>query len=351
MVGGGSAGHVVPALPVVALLQAAGHEVVFVGTRSGLEQDLTRQAGVTYHGIAAGKLRRYWSWQNFIDVLRIGLGIIQSVFLLLRKRPAVVFSKGGFVSFPVVFAAWLLRIPVVAHESDLSPGLANRLVLPFVKTLCTSFAQTRVSRKPGSGLQVLHTGTPIRPDLLAGDPERGRERLQIQGNKPLLVITGGSLGAQHLNAVVRAAVPRLVEHYVVLHVCGPGKRVELNTPQDDYQQVEYVSDGWGDILAAADIVVSRAGANALFELLALRKINLLVPLSRQASRGDQIENAAFAAQHNYSLVVQEEDLHEDSLLAALDQVLARRVDYQKALDGFVVPDAAELLAAEISRHL
>ena len=347
LVGGGTAGHVIPALPVIQSLQQAGHRITFVGTTSGLEERLVAGSGVSFKTIAAGKLRRYWSWQNFTDVGRILLGVLQSMVLLLKDRPGVVFSKGGFVSFPLAFAAWLLRIPVVAHESDYSPGLANRLLLPFARVLCTSFAQTHV--KPRSGLTVIHTGTPVRHELLQGDAARGRQTLQVPQEQPLLVVTGGSLGADTLNGVVATAAPALTEHFAVFHVCGAGKMSQVQC--EGYQQAEYVSDGWGDILAAADVVVSRAGANALFELLALRKVCLLVPLSARASRGDQLENADFAQSAGFAEVVFEEELDAAGLVETVLALYQKRSQVQENLLNFSLPDATSAIVREIHRFL
>ena len=342
MVGGGTAGHVIPALPVMQQLLTQDCRLTFVGTHSGLEQRLVADLPVAFVGIQAGKLRRYWSWQNLTDVARILVGVLQALWLLLRDRPQVVFSKGGFVSFPVAFAAWLLRIPVVAHESDLSPGLANRLVLPFVRCLCTSFAATTVARK---AVKVVHVGTPIRPELLQGDAAAGRQSLQVPTTTRLLVVTGGSLGADHLNAVVRQSLAELTQSYFVFHVCGAGKLSGLQ--QANYQEVEYVGQGWGDILAAADIVLSRAGANALFELLALGKRNLLVPLSAKASRGDQIENAQFAQDQGYSVVIDEDEFDTASLLVGLRELEDKAEEFSATLSHFEVPPAAAKLTQEI----
>ena len=342
VVGGGSAGHVIPALPVIAVMQQAGAEVSYVGTHSGLEENLVSSAGVTFHAISAGKLRRYWSWQNLTDLFRIALGVVQAVWLILRLRPDVVFSKGGFVSFPIAFGSWLCRVPVVAHESDLTPGLANRLVLPFVATLCVSFPQTKINN---NRVRVVHTGTPLRDSIVQGDATRGRQLLGLQDDRRLLIVTGGSLGADALNQAVRDSLIQLTEHFVVLHVCGPGKFTDLENPA--YIQREYIDDGWGDILAAAEIVLSRAGANALFELLALRKLNLLVPLSAQASRGDQLSNAAYAEQQGYSAVLDESELTTENLLNALADLTARQDEYRQALENFIVPDAAESISSEL----
>jgi UDP-N-acetylglucosamine--N-acetylmuramyl-(pentapeptide) pyrophosphoryl-undecaprenol N-acetylglucosamine transferase len=266
--------------------------------------------------------------------------------LLRRLRPDVIFSKGGFVSFPVVLAAGLRRIPVVAHESDLTPGLANRLAMPFVKTLCINFSATPIGRFRG---RVVHTGTPVRDALTNGDAAHGRQIVEAEKDDLILLVTGGSLGADALNEAVREALPELTAKYLVVHVCGPGKLcAEVNAR---YRQFEYVSDGWGDILAAADLVVSRAGANTLYELLALRKANLLVPLSRAASRGDQIENAIYAAGLGYSRVLDEEALTGRSLVAEIAALSAELNQVRERLASFALLDSVALISAELDRYL
>ncbi|MCP5181385.1 MAG: UDP-N-acetylglucosamine--N-acetylmuramyl-(pentapeptide) pyrophosphoryl-undecaprenol N-acetylglucosamine transferase [Pseudomonadales bacterium] len=340
--GGGSGGHVIPTIPVMALVRDAGNRVSFVGTNTEYERRLLAGFEVEYHGIAAGKLRRYFSLANVRDAGRVLLGIWQAWRLLGRLRPDVIFSKGGFVAFPVVLAGWLRGISVVGHESDFSPGLANRLSLPFLRTLCTSFAETRISGFKG---RVMHTGSPLREELLAGSAARARTSLHIADDRPVLLVTGGSLGAAVLNRVVLDALPRLLETWDVVHICGPG-RVE-RTGVAGYHPFEFVREGWGDLLALADVVVSRAGANSLFELLTLGKLNLLVPLSAAASRGDQIENARFAAKAGYSAVVAEEAFDADSLLTGLRALLADARRYRERLDGFERPDAARAIVAEL----
>ncbi len=342
--GGGTAGHVVPALPVMQAFIDRGVQVDFIGSGIELERTLVAPLAVTYHRIAAGKLRRYFSLENLLDAFRVLLGIVQALVLIRRLRPDVVFSKGGFVSFPVVFAAWCWRIPVVAHESDLTPGLANRLALPFVRTLCVNFPATRPPRFPGD---VIYTGTPVRPALLDGEADRGRALIGAGGEKPVLVVTGGSLGAEAINSVVRKALPELVRRAVIVHVCGPGRVVPVELP--DYHPFEYVRDEWGDLLAAATAVVSRAGANSLYELLCLRKPNLLIPLSRKASRGDQIENAAWAEAEGFSHVLQEDVLSVETLVAAVDEILAETETESGKIAGFQPPDSVGLIVTAIER--
>lgn len=342
--GGGSAGHVIPALPVADRLLARGYVVHFIGTRSGLEQGYLAEREVVFHGIAAGKLRRYWSLQNFSDLFRIAWAVLQSMLLLARVKPSVLFSKGGFVSLPPVVAAWLLRIPVLAHESDLTPGLANRLSLPFIKTLCTSFGDTRFA-----GFRGRHvvTGTPVRDELLHGDATAARRQFAISDAQRVLLVTGGSLGAEGLNQIIRDNIAALTRDYFVVHVCGAGKVAELEQP--GYVQLEFVAGGWGDLLAAADVVISRAGANALFEWVALRKPNLLVPLPLAGSRGDQLANAAYAQGQGWSEVVAENELTGPRLQAALHKLVHDAAVYHKAMATLGAADAADRLVGELQR--
>ena len=336
--GGGTAGHVIPTFEVIEALRRRGVRVSFVGSNSGLEQRLLGALDVDYYPIASGKLRRYPSAANLRDSFRVGAGIYQAFRLLGRLRPDVVFSKGGFVSFPVVLAAWLRQIPVVAHESDLTPGLANRLAMPFVKTLCINFATTPTGGFRG---RVVHTGTPLRDALTNGDAATGRLLLNAAEDDPILLVTGGSLGADALNEALRAALPELTAKYLVVHICGPGKKSPEEHPR--YRQFEYVAEGWGDILAAADLVVSRAGANTLYELLALGKPNLLVPLSRRSSRGDQIENAEYAKSLGYSRVIEEQALTGPNMMREVLLLLADLQEVRERLADFVVPNSIELI--------
>lgn len=346
--GGGSAGHVVPALPVVEALARGGCEVHFIGGTGDLERALLEPFDAAYHGVPAGKLRRYPSLRTALDALRVPLGICCAWRLLGRIRPAVAFSKGGYVSFPVVVAAWLRGVPVVAHESDLTPGLANRLALPFVHSVCVNFDETRIGGKP-----AVATGTPLRDALRRGDAGRGRALLglapQREAARPVLLAVGGSLGARRLNAAVRGALDTLLERYVVVHVCGAGMRDATLAGVPGYIQYEYVAEGWGDIIAAADLVVSRAGAGALCEWLALGKAHLLVPLPKTASRGDQIENAAWAQARGYSRVLPDERLDAASLPAALAGLEADAEALRRRMADFETRDAAARIIGQLAR--
>ena len=318
-VGGGSAGHVLPCVPLIRHFRDAGWRVSYVGSGAP-EKDLIGALGIEFFLIPSGKLRRYWSVKNVRDVFRLLAGLWQATRLLREGRPLGVFSPGGCVAFPGVVGAWLNRIPVVAHESDLTPGLANRLSAPFVSVICTSFAETQVGRA-----RIEHTGSPLRPELLQGSAVRGREMCGFDTDKPMLLVVGGSLGSEVINAAVRRGIRHLCARFNVAHVCGQDQVDARLRGQPGYRQFAYIDAGWGDVLAAADLVVSRAGANAVFELAALGKPSLLIPLSAEASRGDQIDNARYAERQGWSRVLLEEDLDPERLLDELVALGSRAV--------------------------
>ena len=346
VVGGGTAGHVIPAKPLIERLRQENVDVLFVGSHSGLEEKLVADLDIAFASITTGKLRRYISFENVVDMFRVLIGIVQSIRVVRRFKPNVVFSKGGYVAFPIVVASWLCGIPVVAHESDMTPGLSNRLSLPFVRTLCVNFSETRVNAK-----RVVVTGTPMRGSLLHGDRNRGRSILGTSPDDPIVLVVGGSLGAESINRVVRDSLSELQGKFFVVHVCGRGNIEESLMHEPKYRQYEFVDTDWGDLLATADIVVSRAGANSLYELLSLRKPHVLVPLSRKASRGDQIENASMSANQGWSLVIQEEILDSTSLTNSLDQLWGEREYWRQKLDEFPVMDSVALIHTELKNAL
>ncbi len=344
--GGGSAGHVVANLPLIAHFAGIGSKVGYIGSSEGPERALVAPLDVPFYAIRSGKLRRYWSWRNVADVLWILVGIAQAISLLGRLRPSVVFSKGGYAAFPAVVGAWVWRVPIVAHESDLTPGLANRLSLPFVAAVCTTF---EVTEFPVRNRPVIHTGTPLRSQLLHGDSMRGRAWLGAPRDRPLVIIVGGSLGAEAINRVVRQALDSLLDFATLVHVCGPARTDPSLAQRAGYHQFEYVGEEWGDLLAAADVVVSRAGANSLYELVALRKPHLLVPLPRSASRGDQISNAQYAQSRGWSHVIAEEELDAPRLDAAVRALYADREHIVDVLADAGLGDATNAVADVISR--
>ena len=352
LTGGGTAGHVIPNLALLPLLAQAGWRAEYIGSAAGIEKRLVTEAGIPFHGIASGKLRRYFDVKNFSDPFRVIAGVFQAWPLLGRLRPRVVFSKGGFVAVPVVFAARLRGIPVILHESDLTPGLANRLAIPFAEAVCASFPET-MSHLP-AGKAVL-TGAPIRAELFRGDRAKGETFLALNAPGgaapalPLLLAVGGSLGSRNLNAALRAALPELLARYRVAHLCGKGGIDSALEGKPGYRQLEYVSAEMPDVLAAADLVLSRSGSNALFEFLALQKPHLLVPLGLAASRGDQILNANAFAAEGYSRVLPEEDIAPGRLAQELALLEAHAEMHREAMRASPYRDGARKVMDVIAR--
>ena len=328
LTGGGTLGHVTPHLSLIPHLQKAGYEVHYIGTEKGMEADKIRTVpGVTYHAVQSGKLRRYFSWQNFIDPFKVIAGAFQSAALMGRIKPDVVFSKGGFVAVPVVFGAWIHRIPVVCHESDLTPGLANKLCAPFARKIATTFPECASAL----GAKAEMTGTPLRPELFSGSRARGLSLLKFDGSKPILMMMGGSSGAQAVNKALREALPRLTEQFDVAHICGKGNLDESLKDLPGYTQVEFMDAELPDALACADLVLSRAGSNALCEFQALCKPMLLVPYPKGASRGDQILNAQSLQKRGLCHVLMQEEMTADTLTDALNATWADRARLTEAL--------------------
>ncbi len=318
LTGGGTAGHVTPNLALIDVFQRDGWQIDYIGSVDGVEKKMITSINIPYHAIRCGKLRRYFSWKNFVDPFNMLTGVFQAYFLLRKLKANFVFSKGGFVALPVVIAAWLNRIPVIAHESDLSPGLANRLCFPFVNTICVTFDAGKQYFKRQDKVKV--TGTPIRQQLLNGNAANGLALCGFNRDRPVLLVIGGSQGASIINACIRQALDALGQQFQVIHLCGKGKVDSALENRAGYYQLEYANETLADLFAASDLVVSRAGANSLYEILALGKPHVLIPLSRQFSRGDQIENAHYFQKQGISVVVKEELLTPVTLLAAIDEV-------------------------------
>ena len=329
LTGGGTAGHVTPNIALLPALQAAGYEISYVGSYEGIEKKLIADFNIPYTGISTGKFRRYLDPKNFSDPFRVMKGFVEARNYLKNYQPDVVFSKGGFVSVPVVRAAASLHIPCIIHESDMTPGLANKLSIPSAAKVCCNFPET-LSSLPQD--KAVLTGSPIRQELFTGDKEKARAFCGFKEVKPVILIVGGSLGAVAVNNAVRKILPELLKDFQVVHLCGKGKLDEKLTGLNGYVQFEYIQDELKDLFALADVVISRAGANAICELLALRKPNLLIPLSANASRGDQILNARSFEHQGFSMVMEEEELTDEKLLAAVHKLYDSREDFINAMN-------------------
>lgn len=329
LTGGGSAGHVTPNLALVPRLQADGYDVHYAGTANGIERKLVEAVpGVTYHCVRSGKLRRYFSWQNFIDPFRVIGGYFDAKRILKEIKPAAVFSKGGFVSVPVVIAGRRRKLPVILHESDYTPGLANRISVTFATKVLVTFEDTLPHIKGGKGV---FTGTPIRPELLNGNREKGLFFCGFDGSKPVLLCMGGSLGAQAINESLREALPTLLKTFDIVHLCGTGKTSAVHENITGYKQFEYLSAELPDVFAASSIAVSRAGANAVFEFLAVALPALLIPLPRSSSRGDQILNADYFSRKGYALSLPQDKVTPAALAETVTKLYNERDTYVAAM--------------------
>jgi UDP-N-acetylglucosamine--N-acetylmuramyl-(pentapeptide) pyrophosphoryl-undecaprenol N-acetylglucosamine transferase len=334
LTGGGTAGHVTPHFALLPEMTRRGWKCFYIGS-NGIEKTLVKAEGIDFKTVASGKLRRYFSIQNFIDIFKVGFGCLQALVFLLLHRPDVVFSKGGFVAVPVAVAAWILRIPVVTHESDMTPGLATRIIGKFAKRIIYTFPETEKRLPSGSVL----TGTPIREELFLGDAARGMALcgFSVESRKlPTVLVMGGSQGAQRINAALENLLPQLVEEYRLIHLTGKGKSLAFK--HANYKSFEYVTTELKDLLALADQVVSRAGANSIFEFLALRKPMLLIPLE-VGSRGDQVINAEAFARNGWGIVLREADLTDVSFKMMLDNLRRTGPQIQTAQANFAAKAA------------
>ena len=350
--GGGSAGHVTPNIALIEHLLKKGWTVAYVGSNNGIERGLMERLSVPYYGVSTGKIRRYFAWKNFLDPFLVIIGIFQSLILCHSYKPDLVFSKGGFVAVPVVIGAWICRIPVICHESDITPGLANRLCFPFCEYVCINFPQTeRFLPRRVMGERTKVTGSPIRQSVLKGNAAKGRQLLGFSDKKPVLLVFGGGLGSKQINKCIRQCRFQLLRYYQIIHVVGEGnlEPVKKKEKEKGYVQKEYLHDDFGNILAAANLVVSRAGANSIYEFLVLRKSHLLVPLSKKASRGDQITNAKAFERAGISMVVQEVDLTAEGLIASLNKLIRQRKTRLAALKKFKALNAVKIISKLIDR--
>ncbi len=344
LTGGGTAGHVTPNLALLPYLRAEGYEIVYIGSENGIERSLIEAEGVTYYGIPTGKLRRYLSKENLSDMFKVVKGIHAAKKLLKNLKPDLVFSKGGFVAVPVVLGAKKNHIPVIIHESDITPGLANKIAMPSARVICSTFPETLQYVPKGKGV---HTGTPIRKELFQGDRAKGLAVCGFNGEKPVLLMMGGSLGAVKLNNCLREILPELTKSFDIIHLCGKGNLDETLLGRADYKQFEYVSDGLNDLLAAADFIVSRAGSNSISEFLALKKPHLLIPLSARASRGDQILNAASFEKQGFARVLDEDEMTPASMQKEIFALYENKDKYVVAMEKSPAGDGVEAVMTQI----
>lgn len=338
MTGGGSAGHVTPNIALLPKLKELGYDIQYIGTENGIERKLIEDENIKYHIISSGKLRRYFDLKNFTDPFKVIKGVFDAKRILKQEKPDIVFSKGGFVSVPVVLGAFLNKIPIIIHESDITPGLANKIAMPYATKICVTFpeALNHVNKK-----KAVLTGSPIRRELLQGSKIKGKSIAGFVDDKPIVLIIGGSLGSRAINNLVREALDELLKSFNVINICGKGNVDDSLNNKAGYKQFEYVKEDLTNLLACADLVIARAGANVIFELLALRKPNLLIPLSAKASRGDQILNAESFEKQGFSMVVQEEELNSKVLVEKLIELHNEKNKYITFMNKSEVKDSID----------
>ncbi|HIT65791.1 MAG TPA: undecaprenyldiphospho-muramoylpentapeptide beta-N-acetylglucosaminyltransferase [Candidatus Merdisoma merdipullorum] len=336
LTGGGTAGHVTPNIALLPGLRELGYEISYMGSYDGIEKKLIEEFQIPYYGISSGKLRRYFDPKNFTDPFKVVKGYGEARRIIKKLQPDVLFSKGGFVSVPVVLAARHFKIPAIIHESDMTPGLANKLCIPSAWKVCCNFPET-LQYLPKE--KAVLTGSPIRRELLKGDSVRALRFTGLSPDKPVILVMGGSLGAAAVNEAVRSVLPRLLKDFHIIHLCGKDKVDPTLTGLSGYVQYEYIKSELKDLFALSDIVVSRAGANAICELLALRKPSLLIPLPAASSRGDQLLNARSFEKQGFSMVLEEEQITADSLVEAVHALYENRQTMSSAMAASPQTDA------------
>lgn len=336
MTGGGTAGHVTPNIALMPKLKELGYEISYMGSYDGIEKKLIEDFDIPYYGISTGKFRRYFDPKNFSDPFRVVKGLLEARKYLKQIAPDIVFSKGGFVSVPVVRAAATLGIPCIVHESDMTPGLANKLCIPVAKKVCCNFPET-FKQLPAD--RAVLTGSPIRKELMQGNKDAAYELCGFNAAKPVIMVIGGSQGSAAINQAVRDVLPQLLEDFQIVHICGKEKMDNLLLTTEGYKQFEYIKSELKDIFAMSDLVISRAGANAISELLALNKPNILIPLPSGSSRGDQILNAQSFEAQGFSIVIDEDDLTSKLLTEKVQELYFTRQTFINAMRKSTEKDA------------
>lgn len=341
--GGGTAGHYAPNYAIIPLIKNDFDEIVYIGSKNGAEKLAAEKRGVKYYGVTTAKLVRSLTPKNALIPFKLLKGISEAKKILKELSPSVVFSKGGYVALPTVLAAHALGVPIISHESDLSVGLANKIAAKYSKSVLTSFKET-AEKLPNAH----YAGTPLREELFKPrDKAAIKKKFGFDENKKVLLITGGSQGSGAINETVKKSVYGLVNEYNVLHLCGKGKAADIKA--EGYRQIEFAED-MGEVYAVADTALSRAGANTLFELIALKIPTLAVPLPKGNSRGDQIENALYFKDNGLIAVLMEENLTPETLISALKDLEKNRGKITSACGATNYRQSAKKIANYIKSY-
>lgn len=344
LTGGGTAGHCTPNLALLPYLKNDFDKIVYVGSENGIERNILENYNIPYYPIPCAKLIRGKSLKNLSMPFTVMNGIIKAGKILDKIKPDVIFSKGGYVSIPTVIAASKRKIPVISHESDYTIGLANRISAKYSKRVLTSFPDTAKTVKNGE-----YVGSPIRKSLFTADKTEALKSFGFSGQKPIILVTGGSQGAKAINQTIRNALPYLLPKYDVLHVCGKNNLLNEKTPKG-YFQTEYINK-MENAFAVASICISRAGANTLFELMSLKIPCVLIPLPKGNSRGDQILNAKYFQKSGLAYVLDQNVLTAESLIFAVNAVYSNRFNIQKSFEKFPIKDASRQISRILADYL
>ena len=347
--GGGTAGHVTPNLEIIPFFINNGWNVFYVGSKCGMEKEIVTKSNdrIEFLSIRAGKLRRYFSLQNIVDIFSIGLGVIEAFIIIKKCKPDIVFSKGGFVSFPVVFAAWLNMVPVLIHESDVTPGLSNKLSGIFASKIFSTFTETS---KYINNNKLEYIGPIIRSGFKNANYKKGYEYCGFNENMPVILVMGGSLGSENINKAIRRDLNKLISDFQIVHICGKGN-VDKSIKCDNYKQFEYINDRFPDVLAISQLVVARAGSNSIFEFLFMKKPMILIPLPLKSSRGDQILNAKIFKEKGYCEVIDDVDLESISLENTIKTIYRNKDHYINNMQDVNFSDNAKKVYEFITKKV
>lgn len=355
LTGGVSGGHIIPLITVAKKIKEKNPETefLFIGPRGELEERLMSAAQIPIKGIATGKMRRYFSWLNFIDVFRIPFGIVQALWILLWYMPDAIFSKGGSSSLPVVLVGWMYHIPVMIHESDANPGLANSMLGKFSMRVAVSYASAEIYFPSA---QVVFTGAPVRADVASGDPQKARVMFSLLESKKTIFVWGGSQGSQVINDKILNILPELLHKYQVIHQTGiknlevvkhKAGELGIKAGHDGYYPLDFIGEELLDILAVSDLVISRAGSNSIAEIAANGKPSIIIPI-QHSNRDHQRMNAYAVAKVGGCIVLEENNLGDSLLMGKIDEILndeALNIELRTNIkNNFYHPDAAEKIA-------
>ncbi|MCL2519905.1 MAG: undecaprenyldiphospho-muramoylpentapeptide beta-N-acetylglucosaminyltransferase [Spirochaetaceae bacterium] len=355
LTGGGTAGHVYPLLALAEELKQRGHlndqplSFIYIGQKGGVEEQLAEAAGLPFYGITAGKLRRYFSFKNFSDIFRVFKAYKQAKKILKRERPALLFSKGGFVTVPPVIAAAKLGIPVYIHESDSDLGLANRLAARFAKIIFVPYQETKESLKPSFKDKTIVSGNPVRAAMAQGKTDTANQLYNLKENDKVILALGGSSGALQVNNLIAEIAPQLAGKATIIHQMG--KNLYKESKQPHYQTFPYINEQLPHLIARADVVVSRAGAGAIWEFAGLQAACIFIPLGM---RGDQLRNAKLLEQRGACLILSGEEATADNLLTAINTLLeneTQRLALKKAIGGLITINSTAFIADKIIKEL